>query len=75
MIPTLVSIKNGVVDNIVICKDGDELERLFIAENEAYGRETNEDEMTDGYVELEDMTICMAWAWASAAEYEAEKAS
>lgn len=46
----------------MICRDGTELEELFVKENEDYGRETCGAEMADGYVELEDITICMCWA-------------
>jgi len=62
MIPTLVTIRNGIVDQVVICEDGKELEDRFVAENRAFGRETNAEEMDEGYVELEEVTICMCWA-------------
>lgn len=62
MTPCLVTIKKGVVDGILICQDGKHLEETFIQLNQDYGRETNSDEMDEGYVELEDVTICMCWA-------------
>lgn len=62
MVPCLVTIKNGVVDYIKICKDSADLEARFEKKNRDHGRETNSEEMDDGYVELEDVTICMTWA-------------
>ena len=62
-IPLLVTIKNGVVDEAVIAEDGQHVEQLFIQECSLYGRETNSDELANGYVELEDVTICITWAF------------
>lgn len=62
MTPILVTIKNGVVDSATIARNGAHLEQLFMKENADHGRIANSDEVEDGYVELEDVTICMTWA-------------
>lgn len=62
VMPLLITIKNGVVDEAVVARDSGHLEELFKQANRDHGRETNDDEMMDGYVELEDVTICMTWA-------------
>lgn len=61
-VPILVTVVNGVVQDIEICTDRAHLEQRFREENQKYGRETNEAEMDNGYVELEDATICMCSA-------------
>ena len=62
IVPLLVTIKDNVVYSAVAYRDAEQLEAAFIAENEAYGRETNDHEMDDGYADLEDATLCMVWA-------------
>ena len=62
MIPVLIVIANNVVKEAIAYRSAEELEAAFVQENKEYGRETNSDEMALGYVELEDVTICMVWA-------------
>lgn len=62
MIPTLVVIRNGVVDKVIICNDATTLENLFHEESIDRGRPPTQQELDNGYAELEDTTICMSWA-------------
>jgi len=62
MTPTVVIIKNGVTESVTICKNQEDAEQLFVQENKNYGRETNSEELDNGFVELEDVTICLCWA-------------
>lgn len=61
MIPVLVVIEHSVVKEAVAYRSAEQLEAAFVAKNQEYGRETNSDEMDDGYVDLADATICMTW--------------
>lgn len=62
IVPLLITIKENVVHDAVAYRDQEQLEAAFIDANRAHGRETNDHEMDDGYVDLEDMTLCMVWA-------------
>lgn len=58
-VPILITIVNGVVDEAIVCKSQKHLEELFEEEVKAYGIDINNTMLEDGYVELEDATICM----------------
>jgi len=60
-VPLLVTIVNGVVENAIVANDGEHLEELFENECEDFGHSPVDFEYDDGYVELEDATICMVW--------------
>lgn len=62
MIPLVIVLKNGVVDEATIFQNEIDAETRFITENVDRGRDTNSDELDNGYVELEDATICLTWA-------------
>jgi len=62
MIPSLVTIINRLVDSLVIARDGKHLEKLFLKEVSEYGVEPTDIDYDNGYIDLEDATICMVWA-------------
>jgi len=62
MIPTVVVIKDGVTESVEICEDGEAAELAFAREVSCYGVEAGEQDYDDGYIELEDATICICWA-------------
>lgn len=77
MIPVLVTIKNSVVAEAVAYRSAEQLEAAFVQANRDYGRETNSDEMDNGYADIEDATLCMTWVvrpttddpWAEVPDY------
>ncbi len=62
MIPTLVKIRDGVVDCIFICKDSKHLEKMFKEQAKMEGIDVTDDDMDNGYVETEVGSICLSWA-------------
>lgn len=62
LVPMLITIKEGLVYSAKIAKNRTHLEDLFLIENECYGREPNDQDFDNGFVELEGITICMVWA-------------
>jgi hypothetical protein len=62
MVPTLVTIRNGVVDSVHICKDGKHLEKKFKEQALLEGIRVTEEHVDNGYVETEVGSICMSWA-------------
>lgn len=62
MLPLLVTIKDGVVDEVVVCQNSADLEAKFKAACKARGRKIGEDRLDDGYAEFEGGSVCMTWA-------------
>ena len=52
-----------MIENVIIAEDGEHLEELFLKECLDYGHNPLDFEYEDGYAELEDATISMAWGW------------
>ena len=60
--PVLITIKDGLVIDVQICKSAEDIENKFVEANIEYGRETNNVEMDDGFVDLENgISIQMCW--------------
>jgi len=63
LIPVLITIKDNVVQEAMICKSAKQLEQKFKKECLDYGVCPNENNYDDGYMLLEDGTsICMTWS-------------
>ena len=61
--PILIVLKDNLVHSAVICKDKEDLEEKFKEECSDYGVEACDENMDNGYMQLECGTsICMSWA-------------
>jgi|JI9StandDraft_1071089.scaffolds.fasta_scaffold137602_3 hypothetical protein len=63
MLHVLITVRNNVVHNAVVAADSDELEEMFKKEVSTYGVEATDVDLEEGYIELEDATICMTHAF------------
>lgn len=69
LVPVLVTVKNGFVDQATIAKSGEHLEELFISASMMNGLVPNETDLENGFVSMtigtDQITISMTWAEAS----------